>query len=103
HHPRDGSPDGDQGNRGEIRASLRSDQNPVRVQVAQRAAGEPLATRLLVTGGAGFIGVNLIAELRRAADYDITVVDNESTGRFERIAESGNPGNPAENRDAEGL
>jgi len=71
--------------------------------MAQRAAGEPLATRLLVTGGAGFIGVNLVAELRRATDYDITVVDNESTGRFERIAERGITVIRGDIRDAEVL
>jgi UDP-glucose 4-epimerase len=48
-----------------------------------------LAKRLLVTGGAGFIGANLVDELRRAGGYDITVVDNESTGSLERIAAPG--------------
>ncbi|MDD2943714.1 MAG: GDP-mannose 4,6-dehydratase [bacterium] len=43
--------------------------------------------RILITGGAGFIGSNLIAELRHAGDYDIVVVDDESLGRFSHIAE----------------
>jgi UDP-glucose 4-epimerase len=41
--------------------------------------------RLLITGGAGFIGVNLIAYLRGRADLDITVVDNLSLGRREHL------------------
>jgi UDP-glucose 4-epimerase len=45
-----------------------------------------VAARLLITGGAGFIGVNLIEELTRAGDYDITVLDNESTGTFAQLA-----------------
>ena len=41
------------------------------------------ATRLLITGGCGFIGKNLIAQLRRRGGYDITVLDNETGGRHE--------------------
>jgi UDP-glucose 4-epimerase len=40
---------------------------------------------LLVTGGAGFIGVNLIAHLRAHASLDITVLDNLSLGRREHL------------------
>ena len=69
--------------------------------MALGAAREPLATRLLVTGGAGFIGANLLDELRRAPDYEITVVDNESTGSFGRIAARGITAIRGDIRDAE--
>jgi UDP-glucose 4-epimerase len=36
--------------------------------------------KLLVTGGCGFVGTNLIAHLNRVGGYDITVFDNESLG-----------------------
>ena len=71
--------------------------------MALGATGEPVATRLLITGGAGFIGVNLVDELRRVPDYDITVLDNESTGRFERIAARGIRTLRGDIRDAEIL
>ena len=41
--------------------------------------------RALITGGAGFIGSHL-SEYLLAHDYDVTIVDNLSTGRFENIA-----------------
>jgi len=43
--------------------------------------------KVLITGGAGFIGSNLVAELAGAGGYDIAIVDNESTGRFADLAE----------------
>lgn len=42
---------------------------------------------LLITGGCGFIGANLIAQLRASGDYNIRVLDDESLGRREWIAE----------------
>ena len=36
--------------------------------------------KLLVTGGCGFVGTNLIAHLNRVGGYEITVYDNESLG-----------------------
>lgn len=42
-------------------------------------------TRALITGGAGFIGSHLSEHLL-ARDYDVTIIDNLSTGRFENIA-----------------
>ncbi len=42
--------------------------------------------RLLITGGCGFVGANLIAHLNEAGGYDIRVFDNESLGRREHIA-----------------
>ena len=42
--------------------------------------------RLLITGGCGFIGSNLIAKLRETDDYEIRVLDNESSGRYEWIS-----------------
>jgi UDP-glucose 4-epimerase len=41
------------------------------------------ANRLLITGGCGFIGANLIAQLQQRGSYDITVLDNETGGRRE--------------------
>jgi UDP-glucose 4-epimerase len=64
-------------------------------------AGEPLAERLLVTGGAGFIGANLIDDLVRAGGYEIRVVDNESTSRLERIPAHGVNAIRADIRDLE--
>lgn len=45
--------------------------------------------KLLITGGAGFVGTNLIARLSEIGGYDITVVDNESLGHRDHVAEFG--------------
>ena len=42
--------------------------------------------RLLVTGGAGFIGANLISRLCRSGEWDVTVIDNESLGSRTSLA-----------------
>lgn len=42
-------------------------------------------TRALITGGAGFIGSHL-AEHLLSLNYEVTIIDNLSTGRFENIA-----------------
>ena len=41
--------------------------------------------KILITGGAGFIGVNLIAHLNKSGGFEITVIDNESLGKREDI------------------
>ena len=45
--------------------------------------------KLLITGGAGFIGTNLIARLSDLGGFEITVLDNESLGRRASIAHYG--------------
>lgn len=45
-----------------------------------------MGMKVLITGGAGFIGTNLIAHLCAMRGFDITVLDNESLGRRENIA-----------------
>lgn len=41
--------------------------------------------RILITGGCGFVGANLIETLREKTDYHIRVLDNESMGRADWI------------------
>lgn len=45
--------------------------------------------RVLITGGCGFVGANLIAHLREAAPSFIRVLDNESVGRHDWIRDFG--------------
>lgn len=45
----------------------------------------PNATQVFITGGAGFVGVNLVRRLL-AAGYAVTVFDNFSVGRHEDLA-----------------
>jgi UDP-glucose 4-epimerase len=45
--------------------------------------------RIVITGGCGFIGSNLIAQLKRAGNFEIVVFDNEVLGRHEWISEFG--------------
>ncbi|MDA9464508.1 NAD-dependent epimerase/dehydratase family protein [Bradyrhizobium sp. CCBAU 53415] len=42
--------------------------------------------KILVTGGCGFVGVNLIDYLRRTTDWDIVVLDNQSLGKKDYLA-----------------
>ena len=48
-----------------------------------------MGVRLLMTGGAGFIGANLIEELTRTTGYDITVLDSETSGVLDDVASLG--------------
>ncbi len=50
-----------------------------------------MKTKALITGGAGFIGSHLSESLLERG-YDVTIIDDLSTGRFENIAHlEGNP------------
>ena len=42
-------------------------------------------TRILVTGGAGFIGSHIVDKLLRK-DFEVTIFDNLSSGRWENIS-----------------
>lgn len=46
--------------------------------------------KILITGGAGFIGTNLISKLAPSGEYEIFVLDNESLGKREHISEEVN-------------
>lgn len=59
--------------------------------------------KLLITGGAGFVGTNLIADLAARGGYEITVIDNETLGRRRNIAEFGVEFVPGDIRDKEAL
>ena len=41
--------------------------------------------KVLITGGAGFIGTNLVLKYLKDEEYEIYIVDNLSTGKFENI------------------
>lgn len=43
------------------------------------------AAKILVTGGCGFIGANLVTELERRGETGVVVFDNESLGRRENL------------------
>ena len=46
-----------------------------------------MATNVLITGGCGFVGTNLVADLNRRGGYAVTVFDNESLGKREFLAD----------------
>jgi UDP-glucose 4-epimerase len=46
-------------------------------------------TRVLVTGGCGFVGVNLVEALQAAGHDEITLLDDESVGRREHVDSNG--------------
>ena len=47
---------------------------------------EPAFKHIVVTGGAGFVGSNLVLELqRRFPDTDITIVDDFRSGNFKNL------------------
>ncbi|WP_306253693.1 NAD-dependent epimerase/dehydratase family protein [Parvularcula sp. IMCC14364] len=41
--------------------------------------------KILITGGCGFIGANLIARMNEVGGYSIVVIDDESLGKYEWI------------------
>lgn len=43
-------------------------------------------TRLLITGGCGFVGANLAHRLAASGDYELTLLDNLSLGNAEYVA-----------------
>src|SRR5689334_15716400 len=45
------------------------------------------ATKVLITGGAGFIGSNLARLLLRLGSYDVCILDNFFTGRHSNVAD----------------
>src|SRR5881296_3728308 len=57
--------------------------------------------RVLVTGGCGFIGSNLVRLVRSETDWDVRVVDDLRTGRREHVPDEladvrvGNAANPS--------
>ena len=42
--------------------------------------------RVLITGGCGFVGTNLIARMNEAGGFAVRVLDNESLGKREHLA-----------------
>jgi UDP-glucose 4-epimerase len=61
--------------------------NPGDAPDALSAAPAPRAARVLVTGGAGFIGSNLVDALLARGD-EVTILDDLSTGRRENLADA---------------
>jgi UDP-glucose 4-epimerase len=47
--------------------------------------GKGFFMKVLITGGAGFIGTNLVARLRQMSDVYIRILDNETLGRREHL------------------
>lgn len=47
--------------------------------------GGYIVKNILITGGAGFIGVNLAAKLTQMDDYNVVVYDNESVGKRQHL------------------
>lgn len=55
---------------------------------------------VLITGGAGFIGTNLIAHLTAKGGYELTALDDESMGSGTRVVELGARFVPGDVRDS---
>ena len=45
--------------------------------------------RILITGGCGFIGANLVFQLKSHGDHEIVILDNETRGKREYVDGSG--------------
>jgi UDP-glucose 4-epimerase len=46
-----------------------------------------MSKKLLITGGCGFVGVNLVDFLCKMTDYEVRVIDNLSLGKVEHITQ----------------
>jgi UDP-glucose 4-epimerase len=59
--------------------------------------------RILVTGGCGFIGANLVRRLETRTNLEVVVFDNESLGRRESLGDFRGRFIPGDVRDAQAL
>ena len=74
-----------------MQTSFDSEGAPIPTLVDQRTSGgDFLKMKILITGGAGFIGSHLVDRLAKGNPGQVTVLDNFSRGRDEHLASSRN-------------